>query len=430
MYSARKPYNKLKLSVKDFFTAPVRHLKDIIMKESVFEKPYWDMEYPEMHLDIPAPDWPDRNPPGGPGGPGGGETPQSRWCLLYCDPTFDCEVDPVEIHSAVFSTFFPPTGEAAITMIETTPGRAAEQSAQQWNDCYLEAWASPGDILSVAPGQWTRIGPSIAVWLNPEVGEHTIYGRMVDGAGNECFCHVSVTCDCCQSESYIAPSVHENTPDTIARGGSITVTVANGCPPYSWATTSDGYSFANAETDGTTNTLSLEDSACHPDNRPAVCVFTITDDCEESVTGRVRATDGKWKVCTASNHAYGTCTDEPSDPALPTSVWDIDDGVDTQWCAHCCNTWGGFQYPYLWYPDNYENCDWNNGPCLRSGAGTCNNDSWDPGVVCSNQNLVWKAPPSGSPKTWATEVLSGTYACEFEYHHLAWFRCNMRKWSC
>jgi hypothetical protein len=44
----------------EFFTAPVRFLKESNEKESAFEKPYMD-DYPEyqaMHLDLPNPDWP------------------------------------------------------------------------------------------------------------------------------------------------------------------------------------------------------------------------------------------------------------------------------------------------------------------------------------------------------------------------------------
>ena len=57
-FSKRKLYYSLKTSMIDFFTAPVRHLKDVITKESQFEKPYRTNDYPVMHLNLPTPDWP------------------------------------------------------------------------------------------------------------------------------------------------------------------------------------------------------------------------------------------------------------------------------------------------------------------------------------------------------------------------------------
>ena len=49
IYSARKPYSRLGESQKEFFRNTTRHLKDGIGPESVFEKPYWDLEYGDMH---------------------------------------------------------------------------------------------------------------------------------------------------------------------------------------------------------------------------------------------------------------------------------------------------------------------------------------------------------------------------------------------
>ncbi len=57
-FSKRRPYLLLKLSLKDFFTAPIRLLKETIEKESEFEKPYlMDESSPrEMHLAVPIPE--------------------------------------------------------------------------------------------------------------------------------------------------------------------------------------------------------------------------------------------------------------------------------------------------------------------------------------------------------------------------------------
>ena len=57
----RKSYLQLKKSLIEFFDAPVRYLKESNKKESAFEKPYAESEYPTMHFDIPQPDWPTWN---------------------------------------------------------------------------------------------------------------------------------------------------------------------------------------------------------------------------------------------------------------------------------------------------------------------------------------------------------------------------------
>ena len=57
MYSARKPYLRLKMSISDFFKSKITFMKQLHMKFSEFEKPYLEGEYNQMHLNIPTPDW-------------------------------------------------------------------------------------------------------------------------------------------------------------------------------------------------------------------------------------------------------------------------------------------------------------------------------------------------------------------------------------
>ena len=80
-YSFRKPYHSLKLSATEFFTQTVRPSWATDGPESEFEKPYLDLSYPEMQLQIPVPDWP----------PGGGGRPNPEW------PSWDWpEYPPIE----------------------------------------------------------------------------------------------------------------------------------------------------------------------------------------------------------------------------------------------------------------------------------------------------------------------------------------------
>ena len=51
MSSPRKPFLRRKKSRIDFFRAPVRYLQESESPESVFEKPYRDREYIQMHLE-------------------------------------------------------------------------------------------------------------------------------------------------------------------------------------------------------------------------------------------------------------------------------------------------------------------------------------------------------------------------------------------
>lgn len=56
-YSSKKPYYNLDQSVLSFYRKPSRFLSEGIKKESVMEKPYLSLEYPQMHLDLEAPTW-------------------------------------------------------------------------------------------------------------------------------------------------------------------------------------------------------------------------------------------------------------------------------------------------------------------------------------------------------------------------------------
>lgn len=66
-YSAKKPYHHLKRSIIGFYKARVSHMKQLLTKLSEFEKPYIDISYPEMHLQISIPDWPTWEDPWIPG---------------------------------------------------------------------------------------------------------------------------------------------------------------------------------------------------------------------------------------------------------------------------------------------------------------------------------------------------------------------------
>jgi hypothetical protein len=341
---ARKPYLHLKNSMKDFFTEHVRFIKTLNLKESVFEKPYLDVEYPSMHLSIPAPDWPTWDkfkpkpgdwPAGGlpvnkgiaPNCPAGG-------CLLYADWTTsqnDCEKVPVEIHAAVWCTFYPADSR----------------------DCVMKIWAKVGAIKEVVyPGGLQFIGPSIDAFVDPNIDLHLICGSMVDGVGHYCEECIEVVCKCnCDSVTNMTLDA-ANTDDTIAAGGTATVTVKDGCGPFSWSVSGTGYVLDAMNTEGRANRITCIPGTCGT-NYSSVAVVTVTDACGTIVTKSIKNTAAEWvsyTLGTGNNcNVGGVCTcPTPND-------WGY---VDKESTTHIPVRWRG--------------CWW--GPCTEGDPGDCSYD--------------------------------------------------------
>jgi len=131
-----------------------------------------------------------------------------------------------------------------------------------------------------------------------------------DQAGNVCCTKLTVFCrreDCCQQSDYVAMTFDDgSTPDTIAPGASITVYVADGCGPYNWSVSGQGYSFAAAQTSGGTNALSLVNGTCGTGaGQAAVQGFvSVTDYCGTTVTAAIKSTAGGWQD---DGYAYVRC---------------------------------------------------------------------------------------------------------------------------
>lgn len=119
----------------------------------------------------------------------------------------------------------------------------------------------------------------------------------MDMAGNTCCTKISVFCrvpDCCQSSSYVVMTFDDgSTPDQVARNGSITLYMLNGCGPYVWTVSGTGFSLANVSTSGPTNILSLADNACG--THAAQATITVVDACTTSVSFQIKAADGTWE---------------------------------------------------------------------------------------------------------------------------------------
>jgi hypothetical protein len=78
-----------------------------------------------------------------------------------------------------------------------------------------------------------------------------------------------------------------NNPQLINRNSSVAVNVISGVPPYSWSVSGSGFSLATDETQGLSNTLYADDTAC-------VATVTVTDSRGQIVSGDVRCSCGGW----------------------------------------------------------------------------------------------------------------------------------------
>ena len=193
----RKSYLNLKSSLIEFFDAPVRYIKESNTKESAFEKPYESPDYPTMHFDIPEPDWPTWNfdtsrrryPPE----EGVGTGKHCKGCILSAYTTVrDCETDSVQFYSSARcvskkSGFFPPPA-----MGRTSTGGFGFHG---WGNTSLVVWAVKGAILDVALDWFAGARPGIEVFVDPEIEEHVLIGKMIDDLGNVCMKTVEVSCE-------------------------------------------------------------------------------------------------------------------------------------------------------------------------------------------------------------------------------------------
>lgn len=131
-----------------------------------------------------------------------------------------------------------------------------------------------------------------------------------DACGQEI--EVEVDCseeeDCCEDPGYTFELDTDSTPDSMAKGTCITIYVMGGCPPYTFETSSLGYTFEGSGsyvTDDPSASLCCADGTCKT-NFAAVCDYTVTDACGTIVTGVVRNTSGgRW---IAIGNFYACCT--------------------------------------------------------------------------------------------------------------------------
>jgi len=81
-----------------------------------------------------------------------------------------------------------------------------------------------------------------------------------------------------------------NNPDEIDRNSSVGISVIGGFPPYTWQVSGNGFSLSLNETEGLSNALYANDTAC------GTATIEVTDKYGTHVTGYVRCSEGEWSA--------------------------------------------------------------------------------------------------------------------------------------
>ena len=143
-----------------------------------------------------------------------------------------------------------------------------------------------------------------------------------------------------------------STPDTIVKASSIGVYVTGGCPPFTFATSSLGYTFdgevTSLETNNRSATLSCVNGTCGT-NFSMACSFTVTDSCDQVVSAIVRNTSGHWELTaryTKDSTSTYVCTSLPRFGFCSQTTEQVGytyDQGDKKWditrCDYCASNW-------------------------------------------------------------------------------------------
>jgi hypothetical protein len=142
-----------------------------------------------------------------------------------------------------------------------------------------------------------------------------------------------------------------STPDTIVKNSSINVYILGGCPPFTFATSSLGYTFdggvTSFVTDSRSATLSCADGVCGT-NFAVTCSLTVTDNCGNSVNVLIRNTAGSWLDCAGGGMgctSLGTVCYQYFTHSLNWYRWAMQCGASN--CLHCASLPSPYSCPPL-----------------------------------------------------------------------------------
>lgn len=258
------------------------------------KKPYMEDEYPEMEHYWTPYDPPNLVPPGMPDDP---RIPPNR----PDNPSTGGDDDPDEDHDFTGCLFSWNAGPSQIKVGETSwhsidvgnddplvrlyvnygPVALLSSSAKGVMDC----------INGIYPTCFVRV---IAIDFDP--AQETEHGSWDDSylaqivgvtaAGFTCTWDLTVT--------YCPPTVEfeydfDNSAETIARNETTGIFVTGGAGPFKWVVSGNGYTLQKSKTSSRSNILIADGDSC------GAAIITVTDACDNEVTGSVRNTTGHWE---------------------------------------------------------------------------------------------------------------------------------------
>ena len=253
---------------------------------SEFKKPYRFDDYQEMehYYDTPI-TWSDIGGPGG-GNTGGGPL-ADWWSISWANPSPAADEDNKFGWIGWYITG---------CIMECFPTLLQGNNCTEEQCCeFNPAWQTITGVTVLeegAPVEFTR--SNVDTWVNGLSTGEVVYDprthlpighkegktgfcfKLTSGAGTGSFtiraevdtlegqarvsgCEQKISYQCCTCDQGENPFTldEDSSSDVVAPGGSITIYIDGGCPPYSWTVSGTGYSFTSATTTGTTNTLNL-----------------------------------------------------------------------------------------------------------------------------------------------------------------------------
>lgn len=145
----------------------------------------------------------------------------------------------------------------------------------------------------------------------------------------------------------------DNTPETIDEGGYIDIYILGGCPPFTWSTSSTGYTLDYAETEDRHNILRATSGDCDVEFDPS-CIVVVVDDCGTSIGDEntaIRNTEGHWGAWVKKiDYTYNDLCDEKSCNSAGPAGWHYMMLNDTD------GVYGSVRFRYTWTPGTFPTC--------------------------------------------------------------------------
>lgn len=318
--SRRRPYLDLKASILELFRTTARWLHDTVKVESLFEKPYLDQDYRQMHLNMPDPDWPST-----PEGDGFFPDESGFWTFKF---------DPGICTLGVLSLGCGEDGWLGVSIGLLPPGSADKSIA--WSaessdpnlveiigiengisgKIHLKASEEDSGTATICV-RGTLEGEAIKELVVPFSGGGVLDYRVAasipafsreyyDGHLYTCGCiDLEIECEECDDDTQIAYD-DVSSPDTINAGtapgcttpSSAMVYITDGADgsPYTWSITGTGFwlnsgcTITSLKTDSLNINVYTDADACGPG------VITITGCNGSTTTGYIRCTTGVWNT--------------------------------------------------------------------------------------------------------------------------------------